>query len=78
MSPARMTWLSRIRRHFGAAARRAVPTPPRHRPRFDVLEDRVVPAFNLGISTTATVGVDVQTAAVPGPSPPIPRAPTST
>lgn len=63
MSPVRMTWLSRLRRHFGAATRRAMPTFPRHRPRFDMLEDRVVPAFNLGITTNATVGVDVQTAA---------------
>src|SRR5262245_14617937 len=32
-------------------------SPQRHRPQLEALEDRVVPAFNLTISTDPTVGV---------------------
>jgi Domain of unknown function DUF11/FG-GAP-like repeat len=51
-------WLSRRTRTLGQMyPDRARQLPRRQRPELEALEDRVVPAFNLTISTNSTVGV---------------------
>lgn len=57
MSLVGTTWLSRIRQRCGRSVDRPAAARQRCRPRFDVLEDRIVPAFNLAIDTALTMNV---------------------
>src|SRR5262245_6496349 len=62
MLPSRITSLHRIRRFFGRCTLRPMLSRRRRRPSFAMLEVRVVPAFNLTITTNLTAGVGVVTA----------------